>query len=258
MSVSYTYWLCSWHSKGTATIVHVYIASLIQIKSYWFNLHFCFLFTETLANNTLPTFNGNSYTCISINNTLLDLKFSFRTTTSQDGTLAYSNTTNGYIMIAIANGFITVRITQGNNVIVLEENDRLFYDGIWHDVTVQYDNQNVNVIVDNQLLDSWTSKASEYIGLLDNLCFGGIPNELVNTEASFFVGSISSLITLNGETIDIIENSVAAINIGNPDEFVCNPYLCSSNGFCQPDNDEFRCDCYFGYQGTYCEQGTIY
>ena len=184
------------------------------------------------------------------------MKFSFKTD-SLDGILAYSNTTDGYLLVAIAKGFITVRIEQGDNVIFLEENDRLFGDDIWHDVTIRYDNQNIHLTVDDQLYSNWTSKPSEYIELTDNICFGGIPTSTEMVSADF-IGSFGSVIWLNGETLDILEDSVKAVNIGNPDDSACDPYLCNSNGLCRPNTDGgFMCDCYFGYQGVNCEQGTI-
>lgn len=143
----------------------------------------------------------------------------------------------------------------GSGLIILEEDDRVFNDNIWHDVVLVHEDEAVHLMVDDQKYSTATSKPVDNIEVKDSICFGsGL------SDKNFFVGSFGSKVELNGEIVDILTDSVSGMNIGNPeDNSTCDPYLCNSNGNCleTTENDHgFICNCFFGFQGMYCESGN--
>ena len=138
------------------------------------------------------------------------------------------------------------------------EDDRIFNDGVWHDIAISYSGEVIRLTVDDQKDSKSTRKAASLIQLSGNLCFGSrepIRVELLGVNAHAFVGSLGSLIELNDDLLDILEDSVDGVNIGNPDSSSCDPYVCNSNGQCKESQNGFDCECYFSYQGETCEQG---
>ena len=208
----------------------------------------------------LPMFNGNSYTCINGTGNLFQLKFSFNTGTP-NGVLAYANTSNGYISIGLQNGFVVLDTAQGNNTILLEEADRIFSDGIWHDILIGREVDGIlYLFVDDQKYSEATLQVAGPVELSGDLCFGGIAfhKQLFGVHAQFYTGSVASMIELNEDAVNILMDSIDGANIGNPMQSSCDPYVCNSNGNCREsdsNDDGFICDCYFGYQGQYCGEG---
>lgn len=160
------------------------------------------------------------------------------------------------MFVSIINQYVIVNILKegSNDFIVLEENDRVFDDTIWHDVVLIYENEAVHLMVDDQKYSTATSASIDSLELYDTVCFGGLPH------TQSFMGSLGSVVEVNGEILDIVTDSVSGMNIGNPDpDSTCDPYLCNSNGNCleTSDNEQgFICNCYYGFQGMHCESGS--
>ena len=227
------------------------------------------------------------------------LTFSLKSET-EIGLLAYANTTDGYLFIGINGGNLTVELKQGENV-SLELTEMNIVDGMWHTITLYQIPQNENTLglsIDGKLLPMVKIKKM-HIELIDYLCFGDIPDEkkLLREKIDGYIGSLNSSISLNGESLDILKDSVEAENIGPPDDpcfphnpclhngtctnnedyssyncactekytgndceiliTPCTDVLCQNGGSCEVLEDDYKCDCPLGFYGKHCSEGMI-
>ena len=226
------------------------------------------------------------------------LTFSLKSET-EIGLLAYANTTDGYLFIGINGGNLAVELKQGENV-SLELSEMNIADGMWHTIELYQVPQNKYALV--LLIDEKPTTVDindMFIELIDYLCFGDIPDDkkLLREKIDGYIGSLKSSISLNGESLDILKDSVEAENIGPPDDpcFPHNPCLhngtctnnedyssyncactekytgndceilitpctyapCQNGGSCEVLEDDYKCDCPLGFYGKHCSEGMI-
>ena len=210
----------------------------------------------------MVAFKRESYTCVNASNNISDLSFSFKSKTS-NGLIAYMNTTDGYLLIGIVDGFVIVDIKQGKDLITLSHERRKFADGIWHNVNIKKAVlSNSKQIVLHLTIDDMStsvSKLGEGIKGVEYICFGNVPDNKrqLGRMIDGYNGTLFSSIELNGDSLDILKNSVEAENIGYLGDSLCSADTCNFRGNCIESGNESVCACYLGYQGNHCSEGNL-
>ena len=190
-----------------------------------------------------------------------NLTFSLKSET-EIGLLAYANTTDGYLFIGINGGDLIVELKQGEND-PSKLTEMNIADGMCHTITLFQIPGNKDTLV--LLIDEEPETVGikdMLIELMDYLCFGDIPDEkkLLREKIDGYIGSLNSSISLNGESLDILKDSVEAENIGPPDGpcSACTDVLCQNGGSCEVVQDDYKCDCPLGFYGKTCSEGTMH
>ena len=229
-----------------------------------------------------------------------NLTFSLKSET-EIGLLAYANTTDGYLFIGINESYLIMEFKQGenNSSAKCEMN---VTDGMWHTIKLYQlplNQETLVLSIDGNLTKVITTKMNTFINLTSYLCFGDIPDDkkLLREKIDGYIGSLNSSISLNGESLDILKDSVEAENIGPPDDpcfphnpclhngictnsedyssyncactekytgndceiliTPCTDVLCQNGGSCEVLGDDYKCDCPLGFYGKNCSEGMI-
>lgn len=131
-------------------------------------------------------------------------------------------------------------------------------DGQWHLLVLTYHDLQANVTVDNKLYTLLLNTSVPVMGAFD-VYIGSLPDSLPQSfnliQQNGFIGSVIEFQVQSVE-IDLIDtDSNIGRNIRQSMTLFCSYVTCMNGGVCQDTiiNPWFKCDCPFGYNGTFCE-----
>ena len=195
------------------------------------------------------------------NTSLVSLHFR---TSSQFGLLLYVSEEDHscYLSLGIENGLLALRLRQEGALIQSIARYHPVSDDRWHSLDVTQNGLELQINVDGypnstMLIDMFLTfqPAVTYLGGFDN--FTALPPTV--QQSSGFIGYINATVQLGGESVHIVDESIAGRNIGHGVATgSCSPVTCRNDGICVEESAfTFSCLCPIGFRGDTCEQGQF-
>ena len=167
-----------------------------------------------------------------------------------------------YLSLSLEGGIPVFRYDSGSGLIEIRGGSRID-DDEWHVISISQDGEYGELQVDN--MDTYTGflQGSFPSLMLDGglLYIGGVSNfSLINPplpEGSGFIGCVAEL-QVNGQMLQLLEDNVEALAIGQCQSSACSYVQCLNGGTCVDQAMySFMCQCVDGFVGQNCEMSNF-
>jgi len=167
-----------------------------------------------------------------------------------------------YLSLSLEEGIPVFRYDSGSGLVEIRGDFRID-DDEWHIISISQDREHGELLVDN--MDAYTGLLQgSFSGLMLNgglLYIGGVSDfSLIDPplpEGSGFIGCVAEL-QVNRQMLQLLEDSVEALAIGQCQSSACSYVQCLNGGTCVDQAMySFMCQCAEGFAGQNCEMSNF-
>ena len=207
-----------------------------------------------------PSFTGDSYLTFEIlsNTSITTIDIAVRPNSSEGLIIYFVQSMAPYLSLSLEEGIPVFRYNSGSGLFEIRGDFRID-DDEWHIISISQDGEHGELQVDNMYTYTGFLPGS-FPNLMLNggfLYVGGVNDfSLINPplpEGSGFIGCVAEL-QVNGQMLQLLEDSVEALAIGQCQSSACSYVQCLNGGTCVDQATySFMCQCAEGFVGQNCE-----